>query len=165
MSIGEEDIYQEHILDHYEDPYHRGHCPHPTHAHQEDNPLCGDVVRIEMEIDGEGRIKEIYFDGDGCCISQASASMLVEAVEGKSVEEVKKMTAEDMLRLFGARLTPNRQKCCLLPWRVLETAIFSPIGPKADTAAADHQSSEADRRETAAGESASETFESGDQGT
>ncbi len=126
MAFNEEEIYQEHVLDHYEDPYHRGHCVHPTHAHEDDNPLCGDVVRIELQVDKEGKIRDIWFDGDGCCISQASASMLVEKMEGKTVEEVKQFTADQMLELFGARLTPNRQKCCLLSWRVLQSAIFSP---------------------------------------
>jgi len=142
MAFGEEEIYQEHILDHYEDPYHRGHCQHPTHAHEDDNPLCGDVVRIEMQVGPGGKVEEIYFDGDGCCISQASASMLVEAVDGKSVEEIKQMTAEDMLKLFGARLTPNRQKCCLLPWRVLEAAIFSPTSSDESASSPDRAKSE-----------------------
>lgn len=127
-TVNEEELYQDHILDHYEDPYHRGHCAAATHAHEDDNPLCGDVVRIELNIDPEGRIRELWFDGDGCCISQASASMLVERMDGQTVEEVKRFTAEDMLRLFGAKLTPNRQKCCLLSWRVLQAAIFSPLG-------------------------------------
>ena len=126
MTSNEEDIYQEHVLDHYEDPYHRGHCPHPTHAHEDDNPLCGDVVRIELQVAPDGTIRDIWFDGEGCCISQASASMLVEAMDGKSVEDIRKFTADQMLALFGARLTPNRQKCCLLSWRVLQSAIFSP---------------------------------------
>ena len=129
MLTGEEDIYQEHILDHYEDPYHRGRCPHCTHAHEDDNPLCGDRVRIELAIDDAGRIGAAYFDGEGCCISQASASMLIERFDGHSVDEVNAFTAEEMLELFGARLTPNRQKCCLLPWRVLKTAVFSPAQP------------------------------------
>jgi nitrogen fixation NifU-like protein len=127
MDPREEEVYQEHVLDHYEDPYHRGHCPGATHAHQDDNPLCGDVIRIELQIDGDGTVRQAYFDGDGCCISQASASMLVQQVEGKSVDEVRAFSAEDMLRLFGARLTPNRQKCCLLSWRVLQSALFSPV--------------------------------------
>lgn len=129
MAADEEELYQEHILDHYEDPYHRGHCQDCTHAHEDDNPLCGDVVRIELQIDREGTLKEVYFHGDGCCISQASASMLVERFDGKHVADVKKFTAQDMLRLFGARLTPNRQKCCLLPWRVLQTALYCPVHP------------------------------------
>lgn len=123
----EDDIYQEHILEHYEEPYHRGRAPHPTHAHEDDNPLCGDVVHIDLAIDPEGRIKEAWFDGDGCCISQAAASMLMEHFDGKTTDDVKKFTAEDMLRLFGAKLTPNRQKCCLLSWRVLQSAVFSPL--------------------------------------
>lgn len=126
MNNHEEQIYQEHVLDHYEDPYHRGHCAQPTHAHEDDNPLCGDVVRIEMQVDAQGIIRDIWFDGDGCCISQASASMLMEAMDGKNIDDVKGFTADAMLELFGARLTPNRQKCCLLPWRVLQSAIFAP---------------------------------------
>ena len=59
-------------------------------------------------------MREVYFDGDGCCISQAAASMLVEKFDGKPIDEVKQFTAQDMLELFGVRLTPNRQKCCLL---------------------------------------------------
>lgn len=125
----EDELYQEHILDHYEDPFHRGHAPHCTHAHEDDNPLCGDVVRIELAVDpSTSQIGEAYFDGDGCCISQAAASMLVEHLEGKSLEEVKQFTAEDMLKLFGAKLTPNRQKCCLLSWRVLQQAMYAPVG-------------------------------------
>ncbi len=127
MSQDEEDIYQDHVLDHYEDPYHRGHCQRPTHMHEDDNPLCGDVVHIEMRIDSGGKIAEAWFAGEGCCISQASASMLMEKIEGKTVEEIRSFSAPDMLTLFGPPLTPNRQKCCLLPWRVVQSAIFSPV--------------------------------------
>lgn len=123
----EEEVYQEHVLDHYEAPYHRGPCPAATHAHADDNPLCGDFVRVELEISPEGRVQQAWFDGDGCCISQASASMLLQELEGRSRDEIRAFTANDMLQLFGARLTPNRQKCCLLPWRVLQAALYSPI--------------------------------------
>jgi nitrogen fixation NifU-like protein len=125
----EEELYQEHILDHYEDPFHRGHLPAPTHAHEDKNPLCGDVVRIELLVDEDGKIRDLYFDGQGCVISQASASMLLEEMYGKTVDEVKRFSAEDMLQLYGPRLTPNRQKCCLLSWRVLQSALHSPIEP------------------------------------
>ena len=128
----EQQIYQEHILDHYEDPYHRGACDQATHTHEDDNPLCGDVIRVELQINGERRINSAWFDGDGCCISQAAASMLMEKIEGKTVEEVKSFTAPEMLELFGARLTPNRQKCCLLSWRVVQTAMHSPIEQSPD---------------------------------
>ncbi len=124
--MNEEEIYREHVLDHYEDPFQKGECPGVTHAHQDDNPLCGDVVRMELRIDEDGKIADAWFDGTGCCISQASASMLTETIQGKTVDEAKEFAADHMLELFGARLTPNRQKCCLLSWRVLQTALFSP---------------------------------------
>ena len=133
MPADEDELYQEHILDHYESPYHRGHCTCATHAHQDDNPLCGDIVRVELEIDPANKIRQAYFNGDGCCISQSAASMLVEQVEGKSVDEARAMSAENMLELFGARLTPNRQKCCLLPWRVLQVALRSPVSTEDGT--------------------------------
>jgi nitrogen fixation NifU-like protein len=135
-SPDEDELYQERILDHYDDPFHRGHAPHATHAHEDDNPLCGDVVHIDLAINPQGKIEEAYFDGDGCCISQAAASMLMERIDGRNVDEVKRFTAADMLSLFGAKLTPNRQKCCLLSWRVLQSAIYSPIGSGAEPDAA-----------------------------
>lgn len=131
-SGGDDEIYQEHILDHYEDPYHRGHCPRATHAHEDDNPLCGDQIRMELRVDPQGGVSEAWFNGDGCCISQAAASMLTEHIEGQTADEVRKFSADDMLKLFGARLTPNRQKCCLLSWRVAQQALFSPLDGAAD---------------------------------
>ena len=122
----EEELYQEHILDHYEDPFHRGTLAEATHAHEDKNPLCGDVVRIELQLDGDGTIKDAYFTGEGCVISQASASMLLEELYGKTIGDVKDFSAKKMLELYGPRLTPNRQKCCLLSWRVLQSAVHSP---------------------------------------
>lgn len=127
MSIDERDIYEEHVLPHYEDPYHRGHCAAATHAHEGDNPLCGDVVRVEIELDDSGKVRQAWFEGDGCTVSQSAASMLMERIEGMTVEELKQFSAEDMLTLFQASLTPNRQKCCLLSWRVLQAAMHSPV--------------------------------------
>ncbi|MEX0712765.1 MAG: iron-sulfur cluster assembly scaffold protein [Pirellulales bacterium] len=127
--MNEDELYQDHILDHFEDPFHRGRLAGATHAHEDDNPLCGDSVHIDLAIDDQGRIAEAWFDGDGCCISQAAASMLVQRVEGRHVDEVRGFSADDMLALFRARLTPNRQKCCLLCWKVLQAAIYSPRRP------------------------------------
>lgn len=123
----EEEIYQEHILDHYEDPFHNGPLEGATHAHEDKNPLCGDVVRIALKLDADGKIEDCAFEGDGCVISQASASMLLEAIHGKTLAELREFTAEDMLKLYGPRLTPNRQKCCLLSWRVIQQAVHSPV--------------------------------------
>ncbi len=123
----DEEIYQDHILDHYEDPFHRGELADATHAHEDKNPLCGDVVKIELLLDADGKVCDCYFSGEGCVISQASASMLLEELYGKTMEEVQAFTAEDMLKLYGPRLTPNRQKCCLLSWRVFQQAVHSPV--------------------------------------
>ncbi|TWU35092.1 Fe-S cluster assembly sulfur transfer protein SufU [Novipirellula artificiosorum] len=127
MSQNEHDIYEEHVLDHYEDPYHRGALDHATHADEGNNPLCGDVIHIDLKMDADGTIKEAWFEGDGCVISQASASMLIEKIEGKTLDQVKAFSADEMLELFGPKLTPNRQKCCLLSWRVLQSAVHSPV--------------------------------------
>jgi nitrogen fixation NifU-like protein len=125
--LSEDDLYQDRILLHYEEPFHRGRCPRATHAHEDDNPLCGDFVHIDLAVGPNGQIDEAWFDGDGCCISQAAASMLIEQVQGKRLDEIKNFTAGDMLALFGAKLTPNRQKCCLLPWRVLQSAMYASV--------------------------------------
>ena len=127
MVSEQDEIYQERILDHYEDPYHRGGCADPTHRHQEKNPLCGDVIQIELQLDDEGRIRDIYFDGEGCRISQAAASILAEYIDGKTVEEIKEFSPNDMLDLFGPKLSVLRKKCCLLSWKVLKSAVHSPI--------------------------------------
>jgi nitrogen fixation NifU-like protein len=124
---GDDELYQDRILEHFEQPFHRGSCPRATHAHEDDNPLCGDSVRLELSVDAEGNVRDAFFTGEGCCVSQASASMLVEAIVGKSVADLQSMSANDMLTLFGPRLTSNRQKCCLLSWRVLQQAIWSPV--------------------------------------
>ena len=138
MSLDEDELYQQRILDHYEEPFHRGRCPRATHAHEDENPLCGDVVRIELAIEPDGTIRDAYFEGDGCCISQASASMLLEQINGKPVDDVKRFTAHDMIDLFGAKLTPNRQKCCLLCWRALQSAVYSPLAAAEAGGEAEH---------------------------
>ena len=129
----EEELYQEHVLDHYEDPFHRGSLESATHAHEDKNPLCGDVVRIELKLGDDGKIDDLYFTGEGCVISQASASMLLEQMQGKTVDDLKRFSAADMLTLYGPRLTPNRQKCCLLSWKVLQSAVHSPLGEGGET--------------------------------
>lgn len=134
----EQDIYEEHVLDHYEDPYNRGECERATHAEEGNNPLCGDKVRVELELDEEGKIRQAWFSGDGCVISQASASMLMERIEGMTIEELKQFSAPEMLELFGPRLTPNRQKCCLLSWRVVQSALHSPIDGDDDDGGSGH---------------------------
>jgi nitrogen fixation NifU-like protein len=117
------EMYQDNILDHYENPSHRGTLAHPTFEIRDLNPLCGDEVRIQARLDDESRLATVRFEGKGCVISLAAASMLMEAVEGKTLDEVKKMGRQDMLDLLGVPLTTMRVKCAMLPLRALEKAI------------------------------------------
>jgi nitrogen fixation NifU-like protein len=120
-------LYQERVLDHYEEPFHRGRCLGATHWHEATNALCGDRIRMELRVNGEERIEDGFFEGEGCCVSQAAASMLVEHVQGKTLQELRALGPEQMLSLFGAPLTITRKQCCLLPWRVIQIAIACPI--------------------------------------
>ena len=117
------DMYQENILDHYENPYHRGALEAPTLDYRDLNPLCGDEVRVQGRVDENGCLVEAYFDGEGCVISLAAASMLMEEVEGKTLEEIKTMDRQDMLDLLGIPLTTMRVKCAMLALRTLEKSI------------------------------------------
>ncbi|MEM0927005.1 MAG: iron-sulfur cluster assembly scaffold protein [Planctomycetota bacterium] len=127
-----EEIDEDHVLDHYQDPYHRGDCEQATHADNGESPLCGDSVRVSLQLSEDGVVREAWFDGEGCVISQASASMLVERIEGMTFEEAEAFSAHEMLELFGPSLTPNRRKCCLLGWRVMQSALHSPIDSEWD---------------------------------
>ena len=118
-------LYDEHILDHYESPYHRGHLPQPSIAHEDENPLCGDHLHLELLLDEEHRVKEAWFQGNGCAISQAAASILCQEIEGKSVEELREFQAQEMLDLIKVRLTASRQKCGLLCFKVLKTMLYT----------------------------------------
>jgi nitrogen fixation protein NifU and related proteins len=120
-----DELYDEHILDHYESPYHRGHLEHPTIAHEDENPLCGDQVRLELLIDEGNRVREAWFSGHGCAISQAAASILTKEIEGKSLEELRNLQAPQMLDLIKVRLTASRQKCGLLSFKILKTMLYS----------------------------------------
>jgi nitrogen fixation protein NifU and related proteins len=116
-------LYQENILDHYENPYHRGIMEHPTLEFRDLNPLCGDEVCIQARLDEHGRLAEVCFEGKGCVISLAAASMLLEELEGKSLPEVKQFDRQAMLDLLGIPLTAMRVKCAMLALRTLEKAI------------------------------------------
>ena len=116
-------IYQEELLDHYENPSNYGILSNPDISHEEDNPLCGDKIRIDLLIEDD-IIKEVRFCGYGCTISLAAASMLTEKIEGKSLEEVKKLSRDDIMDMIGIPLGPVRVKCALLALKVLKTGAY-----------------------------------------
>lgn len=123
-----EELYQEHILDHYECPYHKGRLDDPTFSHRDKNPICGDVIELQLKVDEDNRVTEAFFDGQGCAISQAAASMLVEQIEGKTLDELRDFEAQEMLDLLKVRLTATRQKCGLLGFKVLKTIVYAADG-------------------------------------
>ena len=114
--------YREYILDHYRNPRNYGKLERPN-AHAEDsNPLCGDQLSIDLQIEGD-RVTEVRFQGRGCAISQASASMLSEMIEGKTVQEVIQLGKEDILDTLGIEISPARTKCAFLCLRVLHRSL------------------------------------------
>ena len=119
-----DDFYRENILDHYRHPHNKGELAQPTHTHQDDNPLCGDVIRIDLQVNENGVIDQVGFSGEGCAISLASASMLTEMLEGKTLEEAKQLGKEDILAALGIELGPVRLKCALLSLKVLKCAVY-----------------------------------------
>lgn len=116
-------VYQEELLDHYENPSNYGTLPNPNISHEEDNPLCGDRIRIDLIVEDD-IITEVRFSGHGCTISLAAASMLTEEIEGKSLTEVKKLSRDDILDMIGIPLGPVRLKCALLALKVLKAGAY-----------------------------------------
>jgi nitrogen fixation NifU-like protein len=116
------DLYREQILDHYGHPRNEGTLERPDISHERDNPICGDVVRLDIKLQN-GRVSEARFTGQGCVISMASASMFTEEIQGKTIEELKAMDDEDVFKMLGIDLGPARANCGLLPLRVLREGL------------------------------------------
>jgi nitrogen fixation NifU-like protein len=119
------DLYRDIILDHARNPRHPGILNPADVDHEERNPLCGDRLRLTLRLDENQRITEMAWDGEGCAISQAVASMLSEEMIGKTLDEVRQTTKEDIFELVGIPLTINRVKCALL---ALKTIIIGTQG-------------------------------------
>lgn len=119
-----DDLYRENILDHYRNPRFKGELDPHTHRHHEHNPVCGDDLQIDLFVNDEGVVEKAAFSGHGCAISQASASMLMERIQGKSLEEVKQISKEDILEDLGIHIGLVRMKCALLSLKVLKGSIY-----------------------------------------
>lgn len=119
----DDELYREEILDHYRDSPYRGHVAAPDFSADGENPLCGDSIHLELKLDAEGRLGQVCFEGRGCAISQAAASMLAEEIEGKPLDEVRRFTKDQMLARLGVKLSAARVKCGLLGWHVLQHAL------------------------------------------
>ncbi len=141
------ELYQEMILDHSRNPRNRGALDHSTHVAEGRNPVCGDRVTVWIDVDGDGVIRRVTFDGRGCAISTASASLMTEALVGRTVEEARQLfsAVHDMLTgdpagargagaagredlgklevLSGVKEFPMRVKCASLPWHTFLAAL------------------------------------------
>jgi nitrogen fixation NifU-like protein len=124
----DDDRYREEILDRYHAAPNRGRLEAPDLHAELDNPLCGDRIRLELELGPRGRIGRVRFDGYGCVISQVAVSLLAEHLEGRPLDEARRLSADDALQLLGVSLSPMRLKCGLLGWRVLQRAMPGPPG-------------------------------------
>lgn len=123
MSVGDESIYREIILEHYKNPANRGTLDPADFSYQDVNPLCGDEIRIDVRVQDD-HVAEIKFSGRGCAVSQASASILTEMVEGKSLDEVKAIGREELLEEIGIPVSPARMKCAMLGLKVLKAGVY-----------------------------------------
>lgn len=119
-----DDLYRELIIDRYQNPLFRGMLDPNDISFEDSNPLCGDELRIDLRVDDSGIIREAAFSGHGCAISQASADLLMESILGKSLDEVRAMTKEDILAMLGIELGPVRLKCALLSLKVLKAGVY-----------------------------------------
>ena len=148
---GLEDLYREIILDHYRTPRNRGELPPPAAHAVGHNPLCGDEIDVYLQVDGD-TVTDVKVGGQGCSISQSSASMMTEAVTGASVQDALALASEfrgmmagdvepsedrfgDLVALKGVVKYPIRIKCAVLAWDVLQDALQS---DGSATAAASH---------------------------
>ena len=117
-----DDLYRDYILEHYRRPHNFGVLDDPTALYEGANPLCGDRITVMLGI-RDGVVAEVAFTGRGCAISQASASLLTDEVRGKPVEEVARLTPDDLLDLLGIEISPARLKCALLSLDTLQHAL------------------------------------------
>ncbi|MEE6210727.1 iron-sulfur cluster assembly scaffold protein [Salarchaeum sp. III] len=120
MSMGS-DMYRQQILDHYKNPRNYGELPDPTFTHEGYNPSCGDEIEFDVELAEDGEtIERVAWDGDGCAISQASASMLSGELPGMTLDEVDDLDRDDVLDMLGVEVTPMRIKCAVLAEKVVQ---------------------------------------------
>jgi len=130
-TAADDQFYREYILDHYKNPRNYGRLEHPDITHEEDNPLCGDVIGMDFRVK-DGVIDDIMFHGRGCAISQASASLLTERLKGMSLEDAKKIDKNDVLGELGIDISPARIKCALLSLKVLKVGAYGLAGDEED---------------------------------
>jgi nitrogen fixation protein NifU and related proteins len=127
-----DDLYREVIIERYKNPTFKGTLEPNDITFEDENPLCGDHIRIDLRMDKDGKVAEAAFSGHGCAISQASADLLLESIIGKNLDEVKALNRQDILDNLGIDLGPVRLKCALLPLKVLKAGVYG-LGQATDS--------------------------------
>jgi len=118
----DDQLYREYILEHYKHPHNQGTLEQADMQAHDLNPLCGDELTFQMSLDGDGRVTDVAFDGHGCAISQASASMLSDEIKGKTGEELLALDRQTILDLLGIEISATRLKCAMLSLKVVKAA-------------------------------------------
>jgi len=131
-------MYREQILEHYKHPLNQGKLEPADARHHDLNPLCGDEIEVFLKIEKKGKraedavIADIRFTGQGCAISTASASLLTDSVKGKTLDQIKALTRDDVFALLGVPVSAARVKCALLSLKAIKAAVYAYMGQKMD---------------------------------
>ncbi|MEM0440136.1 MAG: iron-sulfur cluster assembly scaffold protein [Candidatus Caldarchaeum sp.] len=121
------------ILDHYRNPRNYGELKEYSVRVKDSNPLCGDVIEVFLKINSDGVIEKASFRGHGCAISQASASMLIESIHGKKLDDVKALDKQNIFDMLGIDVGPVRVKCALLSLKAVKAAVYTFLGKEMDS--------------------------------
>ncbi|MDX6604170.1 MAG: nitrogen fixation protein NifU [Solirubrobacterales bacterium] len=117
-----DDLYREQILEHYKRPHNFGELAVADLEFEDNNPLCGDELRVQLRLDDERRIQEVAFSGHGCAISQASASLVSDEIKGMPIDDLLRLDKSFVLELLGIDISATRMKCAMLGLKIVKSA-------------------------------------------